>query len=71
MTHEDYETRYAEAMDVVRSKIPNVGQPETTPAGTRFVLIDGALCNDEAVFRMAWGHKTARDIVAQRWTPGR
>jgi len=39
MTHKEYEQRYAEALDVVRRKIPNVGQPETMPDGARFVAL--------------------------------
>ncbi len=73
MSHSEYEERYAEALDVVRVKLVGtiVGDPEVSSAGTRFVPIDGVPCKDEAVFRLAWGTETARDIVAQRWTPVR
>lgn len=68
MTREDYEARYAEALRVVRDKIPRkiVGDPEITPFGRRLVVIDGTPCNDEIVFAEAWGKETALDIVAQR-----
>jgi hypothetical protein len=67
----EYDERYAEALDVVRRKLAGktVGDPEFSPAGTRFVPLDGVPCNDEEVFRLAWGTETAREIVAQRWTP--
>jgi hypothetical protein len=29
----------------------------------------GQVHNDAEVFRLAWGTETAREIVAQRWTP--
>ena len=66
MTQRDYEQRYAEALDVVRRKISNVGQPETMPDGTRLVRVGAMRCDDEFVFRLAWGKETARDIVDQR-----
>ena len=73
VSYREYEERYAEALDVVRSKLvgTTVGDPEVSSAGTRFVPIDGMPYNDEGVFRLAWGTETARDIVAQRWTPVR
>ncbi len=73
MTHGDYESRFAEALDVVRQKFPDkiVGQPKTTPGGIRLTTIDGTPCKDEVVFGMAWHKETARDIVAQRRTSGR
>ncbi len=65
MTHEEYEEQYLKALDMVRRKLigKTVGDPEHTPAGTRFVHIDGFLCNDRVVFRMAWGEEAARDIM--------
>jgi len=39
MTQRDYKQRYTEALDVMRGKIPNVGQPETMPDGARFVAL--------------------------------
>ena len=71
MTPEEYERLYAEALEVVRHKIPNVGQPETMPDGTRCVRVDAMLCDDEFVFRLAWDKETARDIVDQRGGSGR
>ena len=52
MTREDYEARYAEALTMVRDKIPRktVGDPEITPFGRRLVVIDGTPCNDENGF---------------------
>jgi len=66
LTRGEYERLYAEALEVVGGKIPNVGQPETMPDGTRFVRVGGMRCNDEFVFRLAWGKETARDLVDQR-----
>ena len=66
MTLEEYERLYAEALDVVRTKIGRVGEPDIALAGGRLLHIGPILCNDEMVFRLAWGKETARDIVAQR-----
>jgi hypothetical protein len=66
MTHEEYEERFAEAVDVVRGKIRGVLYPGITPDGVRLLRVGGMLCNDEMVFSLAWGKETARDIVAQR-----
>ena len=57
MTHEEHEERYLEALAVVRRQLTGktVGDPEHTSSGTRFVHIDGFLCNDRVVLRMAWG----------------
>ena len=73
MTQADYEEKYAEALRVVGSKLSDkvIGEPEHTSAGTRFVWIDGKTYSDERVFTMAWGEKTARNIVAERWVPRR
>ena len=73
ITPAGYEERYAEALEVVRSKLAGktMCDPEFSPAGTRFVRIGAMLCNDQEVFRLAWGTETARDIVAQRWSPVR
>jgi hypothetical protein len=69
LTHEEYERLYAEALDVLRGKIPKVGEPEFAPAGTRIVSVGGMLCDDEFVFRLAWDKETARVLVARGWTP--
>ena len=66
MTLEEYERLYAEALDVVKAKIGRVGKPDIALAGGRLRHIGPILCNDEMVFRLAWGTETARDIVAQR-----
>ena len=43
MTREDYEARYAEALEVVRGRIPRktASEPKTSPFGKRFVVIGG------------------------------
>jgi hypothetical protein len=68
MTPKEYEDRYAEALDVVRRKHPDntVGEPEYSPAGYRFVHIDGFPCNDHIVFTMAWDEETAQEIIGQK-----
>jgi hypothetical protein len=68
VTHEEYEERYLEALDVVRRKLTEktVRDPEHTPSGTRFVHIDEFPCNDRVVFRMAWGEEVARDIMNEK-----
>ena len=66
MTLEEYERLYAEALDVVRTKIGRVGEPDTALTGRRLLHVGPILCNDEMVFRLAWGKEAARDIVAQR-----
>jgi hypothetical protein len=40
MTREDYEARYAEALEVVRGRIPRktASEPKTSPFGKRFVI---------------------------------
>ena len=68
MSLQDYETRYAEALEIVRGKIPRVtvGAPHTTPTGKRFVHVNGKPCDDEAIFTIAWSAETARDLVSQK-----
>ncbi len=62
MTHEEYEERYLEALAVVRRQLTGktVGDPEHTSSGTRFVHIDGFLCNDSGTF--AYGVRKLRGI---------
>lgn len=69
VTRQEYERLYAEALVVLRDKIPKVGQPETATDGTRIVSVGGMLCDDEFVFRLAWGTETGRVLVARGWTP--
>ncbi len=71
MTREEYEHLYAEALHVLQAKIPNVSQPEIAPDGIRIVSVSGMMCDDEFVFRLAWGKEIAVGIVGQRWTPRR
>jgi|HubBroStandDraft_6_1064221.scaffolds.fasta_scaffold3063518_1 hypothetical protein len=66
MTFEEYERLYAEALDVVKTKIGRVGEPDVALTGGRLLQIGPILCNDETVFRLAWGKQTARNIAAQR-----
>jgi hypothetical protein len=67
MTHDEYERVYAEALNVVRAKIPKVGQPETSADGVRILRIGGAmLCDDEFVFRLAWGVDAAQEIMSRK-----
>jgi len=69
--YEDYEERYSEALDVVRCKLKDnsLSLPEMSPHGIRFIHLDGMLCTDEMIFRMAWGEATARAIMNQRRLP--
>ena len=69
LTRDEYERLYTEALNVLRGKIANVGQPETAPNGIRIVGVGGMLCDDEFVFRLAWGKETAQVLVAGEWTP--
>ena len=69
VTREAYQRLYAEALDVLRGKIPNVGQPENGSDGIRIVSVSGMLCDDEFVFRLAWDKETAQVLVARGWTP--
>ena len=68
--YEDYEERYSEALDVVRCKLNDntLSVPEMSPHGIRFVHVDGMLCTDEMIFRMAWGEAATREIMGQKQT---
>jgi hypothetical protein len=66
ITLEEYERLYTEALDVVKTKISRVGESDIALTGGRLLHIGPILCNDEMVFRLAWGKETARDIVAHR-----
>ena len=67
MTREDYEYRYAEALGVVRGRMPGdlVGEPVIYITGQRLVQISGKPHTNEMVFTLAWSRETARDIVGQ------
>jgi hypothetical protein len=65
LTHEKYEARYAEAVTDVKRAMFAVGEPKTTDNGRRLRVGD-ALCDDETVFRIAYGAATARDIMSRR-----
>jgi hypothetical protein len=69
MTHEEYESLYAEALHTIRRKI--VGNFETTNDGVRCVHIDGKPHSDRDVFVKAWEVKTAELIMARRPSPSR
>ncbi len=71
MTKKDYEARYTEAVQIVKGKIRDVGDPGVTPHGVRFLRVGGMLYDDEMVFSLAWGKETARDIVSKRRIPHR
>lgn len=66
MTLEEYEERYAEALDQIRRTV--VGNPQTTHDGTRFVSIDGRPCTDEFIFVKAWGVEAAKEIMSRKPT---
>ena len=53
LSPQDYEARYVEALEVIRTKILNVGQPETTPNGIRVVRVGAKRCDDQTVFTLA------------------
>ncbi len=57
MTRKDYEARYAEAVQVLRGKIRDIGDPGITPDGVRFLRVGGMLCDDEIVFRSGMGQR--------------
>jgi hypothetical protein len=67
MMYDDYEERYAEALDLVRLKLKDktIGVPERSN-GIRFINVDGMLCSDEMILRMAWGEAAARDIMSRK-----
>ena len=56
MTREDYEYRYAEALGVVRGRMPGdlVGEPVIYITGQRLVQISGKPHTNEMVFTLAW-----------------
>jgi hypothetical protein len=71
MTHKDYEARYGEAVASLKRAIMGIGEPKATTAGTRFLDVDGTLCDDAMVFRLVWGDEISQNIMAQGWTPRR
>ncbi len=66
MSREEYEERYAEALQTIRDVGKTVGEPYQTHDGVRAVHIDGFPCRDELVFTETWGEELARDIMAPR-----
>jgi hypothetical protein len=69
LARDEYERLYIEALNVLRGKVSNLGQPETPPDGIRIVSVNGMLCDDELVFRLVWGKTTAQVLVDGEWTP--
>jgi len=65
LTHEKYETRYAEAVADVKRAMFAVGEPKTSDDG-RLLRVGDNLCDDETVFRLAYDAATARDIIRRR-----
>jgi len=65
LTHKKYEARYAEAVADVKRAMFAIGEPQTTDAG-RLLRVGDTLCDDETVFRIAYGAATARDIMRRR-----
>jgi len=59
MSPAEYEERYAQALGIVRREMADnvIGVPKTTPSGSRLVVIDGMLQNDEALIALAWSKK--------------
>jgi hypothetical protein len=64
MTQREYERLYAEALELLRTRIAYEG-PEIY-GGTRLLFVDGSPCDDEAVFEMAWGAETAQEIMSKK-----
>jgi hypothetical protein len=65
MTLEEYEQKYAEALDHIgRTHVVKI---QTLHSG-RATQIDGKWCSDEAVFRRAWGENAAMAIMDQKPT---
>jgi len=65
LTHDKYEARYAVAVADLKRAMFLVGEPKTTKDG-RFLRVGDDLCDDEMVFRFAYGAATARDIISRR-----
>ena len=70
VTQEEYENLYNRALNAIRRRAKRngnqIGEPYLTSEGVRFVNIDSADCNDELVFRKAWGNESAERIRAGR-----
>ena len=68
--HEEYENLYNRALKAIRRRAKRngnqIGEPYLTSEGERFVNIDSADCNDELVFRKAWGNESAERIMRRR-----
>jgi hypothetical protein len=69
MTNEEYEQKYFDAVDFLKQRGHQIGDPYLSHDGVRTVRIDNFPWRDDAVFEEAWGKEMAAAIAAERPSP--
>ena len=66
MTDEEYEQKYQDALESLKQRGKELGEPYRTRDGVRLVHVDGYPSPDMIVLEWAWGVTVASEIMRER-----